>query len=858
MGTTQQTANPLAPTVPSTPVTTVMMYNLIGTKITETGTGPLAVSAAVHRQSRETLHEYEMWYLRDAVWSQMPIPPLLSPENSPQLDVQYREAATMTISFLDGMGWLTPENLESPYNYNAANNYDALLDDARKVLWRAGIYCWGDLVQGKTPTSTLTPSGGALSTLTDDTYTDYSLLVPAPAPVTWAPGSATPFDILFDTGANQLIQHVAVRFGTKTAAYTLPSSIQILTSRDNATYTPYIVRPVGGSGSATVPPGDWIDDKYGSPVLVAICDLGVNARYVKIRVTPTGAQNIAIDNIHVYGGTTRSLLGRNLFVGYLGDDIQVDPSGLLTLKATDVTRKLSDNNEVRLTSSYQMQDVGDIAYSLLTANGYWKGQSAYNTPFASTEINWAYGSKLTNLTYPLYQGQSNSLYGYVSELFQSCGWVFYADQNGCLGAFNPPYDQRIPERVFIAAPDGNNDVWNCVRDRTGKDLRNTVEVTTGKVASGVGGSEVQWEPSSVARFGPRRTIITDPIAQTPEIRRSICTYVLRDYAWRLQTLQCTIQPDFDTYVRDIHGFRAPARPHLYARACSIAGNRRLGEMWSLTGITHTFTPSKWTGDCKYVPYHPQPVNAPAILGLTSSTATNPADLTVTWTVSNDPDLVTYNVYYSSVSDAGPFQVIHNVNPAPGTYLMNSGLISGQHYWVYMTSVDKDGNESIPSGILDCISSSGNTSYMSNWQVTDLVLSLLAPITGPDSSGYYTYQFQAIWTSPPAGFKRFQICANPDVIPQGANNRPDDSRNWQLIPPQWFWAGDYVPPTMTWDRVTPGQLTWSCNFRSKTNLTGHKLYFRMWTSWKTTKWEEYGANIGTHIVGYPGNITYVQL
>lgn len=823
-------------------------HTLPGTAIAETSTTMAAFSVRVHRQSAVQGIVAELWYWREAAWHLSPAQPLMEKGRGITLHRAYRRPATIDFELADNAGLLTPENLDSPYNKDSSNAYDPLMDEARKILVRLGVRCYDNLAAGVAPTASSAATSGTLSKLTNGTFADWTGA--SSERVLWTVGSAAPITLTQDLGAAKWIRHAAARFGTKTGTITLPASVQIQYSTNGTTWSSLPARPLGGTN------GDWEEDEAGRAVEAIFCDIEALARYVRFVITPTGSQTFGLDEIAVFGGDAGAIYGQNVFVGYLGDSLDFETEGIVGISATDVFKKCSDNNGTRLTAPYKLAELSQIARSLLTSNAYWKGQSEYSTAFSNSEIGWGSSDKLTELVFPLWQSQSNNIMGYVYDLFHSVGWDIFADGNGVVQAYEPPYKQRLPERVFICDKDGNNDCRKNRRHRTGKDLRNEVSISSGKIKTG-GSSDLLWEPNSVKRYGPRRNGITDPIASTPDIQRQIARYLLRDYAWRLQTLTNFISPDFDTHVRGIYGFRAPKRPHLFAKA----GTNRVQELWSLMSIEHKITAGKWEASAEYVPYKAQAVEPPQFISLTPGSGGANTQMTLAWNTVSDPKVVQLNVYRATTS-SGPYTLVASGGPTPA-YTTLGGHTVGQRYWYYITAVDDRGFESIPSNILTAVAG-GVATTDSGWTVTDLDVALIT-IDGPDAEGYYTYQFQLTWTSPPGtavshpdlgGFKRMRIMVNPLSQPAPTGDPSGELwSSWAWYSDEWEWHGDYIAPGLMWDRATPGQLDWTLSFRSTTNFTAtQRLYFRMWTSSATTRWRRWG---GDSLPGWPSNVTYYE-
>jgi hypothetical protein len=773
-------------------------------------TSPMrALAARVHRQAVQKRNSVELWYLdrSNGLWYAFPVAPILAPQAHPVIKRTYREPATLECHLADNGGLLTPENLNSAYNYNQAAAYDPLMDEARKILLRAGTWSYRNIAYGIAPTATLAPSSGTLSALTDGVLGN--LVGSGSNYVQFNPASATAFDIVIDLGSLQPLAHCVIRFGTRSGYGTLPASVTFGVSADAVTWSEWEPRPVGGIG------GDWDDDYNGRTIDVARCDLEISGRYVRFRILPTGAQTLLIDEMAVYGGTVGGVLGKNLFTGYLGDQIDFTPEGLCQFTATDVMKKLADNNEIRLTNRYQNADVGDIAWAILTQTTYWRGVgAAYDSPFASGQVGWNTGMQLTGLMMPVWQGQGNSIQGYLYDLFHLVGWIAYGDGNGTIQAFEPTYKQRLPDRVCIAAPDGNRDVRDCVRHRSGKDLRNTVEVISSQANSG-GARTVVSDPNSVARYGRRRVIITDPVANGKALREKIGQYILRDYGYRLQTMQNEIAPDFDTELGAVFGFRAPSRPALFAKASAVVGSKRLRELWSLRGLEEHITFGEWKGNADWVPYVPGGPDPPS--NMTLASAAGSGQVIVTWDALAAPHLAYVRGYLSTTSESAGFTQQFQVASTAVTSTI-AGLPNGTQVWVYLTAVDDQGLESVPGSIVSILVGGGSASS-SGWAISDLAAAFNPPPSGPDGGGNFSYEFALTWTAPANGCKRWEVYYAIGALP--AN--PDDIRQWKY---QDEFHGDWHAPG------TP--LSWYPRLSNHGALaSGSKVYFRMLTSDRNT-------------------------
>jgi len=848
----------------------------LNTNVTEIGNDAQGFSSRVHREAIEQFMSYEMHFLRDGVWQMLPHQPKTSEQSHPTLYQKWAEMFTLDFEVPDQEGWFTPENRNSPYNYGFAGNYDPLMDEARKILFRVGQYQYTNLAAGITPAESVahdTFFGGPQSKMTDGLMQDPA--GPTLTNCTMYQLSGANLDITVNLGAVFRCKHYAIRFIQKNGldSTVLPGTVQLQTSVDGTTFTSHYVRPVsddGGSRVYTPGPGDWRESYEGIAVEVCFCDIPINAQYVRFHITPDSTGNyVVIDELAVYGGVTNAVLGRNMFVGYLGDQLDFTNNGTLSCTAVDVRKKLADNNERSLTDQYPLTDTSDIIYSILHSPTYWPSQAAYSSPFGTTEIGWTQGVPLTGLVYPTFQSQNNNLDGYIKELANGLGWICYPDGNGVMQLYEPPYRQNQASRLFINALDGNQTVRSCKRRRTGKMMRNTIEVISGAVSSGNAGAIVLFEPNSVGKYGPRRVRVNDNVLNTALLRNKAANYALRDYAWYLQTLECIISPGFFMAPREIHAFRAPARPNLYTKASSFPGNLRGAELWANDQLTHHFTVGEWRAEATYRPYVPFAVASPQLTSLIPGTGTpDPLlSLRVGWTALTDPNTQTVNVYVSPTSSTAGFTKVGSTSSSNISYLITTydgvhAVINGNKYWVYVTGVGVNGLESLPSIVLSA-AVGGTAGYTSGWTVGDFAAGL-ATRTGPDQDGFYSYSFACTWTSPGTlspvdanleGFKRMQIYINPFSQPAPAGDPTAIKKDsWQESHDEWEWHGDYIAPGLGWDRVTTTTLSWTLNLRSNHNFAvGEKLYFRMFTSSATSRWRRWGGDDDYN--GWPGNVFF---
>lgn len=789
---------------------------LAGTNVQALSSPMTALAARVHMLSNNNqVNLGELYYYDryNSTWYPFPsqFQPVMSLNQHPILQRQVQQTPVLSFSIIDPFGDLTPENLNSAWNYDHGGNYSPLMDEARPILWRFGSLCAYNLASGIAPTSTLAPAAGTLAALTDGVMGNIASA--STSYTSFSPTSTAPFDIIVNVGSLTNISHAVIRFASKIGTCSLPASVTFAASADNVTYVAFPARPIGAMG------GDWDEDVAGRTLEIARADFGANAQYVKITVTPTGAQTIMIDELAVYGGAGGLYLGKNMFYGFLGDSIQFTSTGICSVQATGVEKKLQDNNENRFTLAYYNQDIGDIAWQLLTTAKYWPGgvtYSKYLSAFPPSTVGWGNLSQLTGLMMPVWQSQNNNMWGYLQELFHEVGWLVYGDGNGFIQALEPPYRQVLPTRVCIAALDGNDDVRACVRDRSGKDLRNVVDMQASSTL-GAGVRTVLQNPASVGRYDKRRMNVTDPVATQRDFQAKIANKILRDYAWRLQLLNNQINVDFDTNLRDVFGFRAPAIPNLYAAASTITNQKRLKENWALDSVAIHFMRQGMPGDCTWIPYVAAGPDPPSITTLIAGTGALNTTATVSFTAPTDPHVKFVTAYVSSTSDTSGFTVYAGPTSTAGvTSLTITGLTVGTQYWVDLTFTDDRNQESNPSTVLSFVAGTSNAS-VSDWAVTDLA-GAVNQVLGPDGQGHYSYEIALSWTAPPAGYKRMEMYYNIGTLP--ANQTSTNSYGGWTYQDEFH--GSYV--------FAGTALGWNARIDSPVALaSGSKIWFRMLTT-----------------------------
>ncbi|MDO8684732.1 MAG: fibronectin type III domain-containing protein [Armatimonadota bacterium] len=326
----------------------------------------------IHCYSNESLFDFEFDYWRDDVWTSLK-DRVLSKEPI-TVSKRYREIYNCGLRLNNEDGLLTPENLASPYNRNSLNDVDELLDGARKVRLKQGVYCYGVLSYLSTVTADVAITGGNLTTLTDLAYGDATNAADAE----WVYWSSVAADdtiaLTLDLGASQLVRHGVISFMSKSNAspqIMLPSLVAFEYSADNVTFYP--VSPDDFDMS------EYNDSRSGQRFLAHFNDLSKNARYIRATITNIDEVNeIYVDEFCCWGGTTTTLRTKTTLTGYLGDAITGDTSAaVIDLNWLDVRKKEQDHQHVELTMVYKNYRPEEIIYDLLTNAKYWSSSGAY-------------------------------------------------------------------------------------------------------------------------------------------------------------------------------------------------------------------------------------------------------------------------------------------------------------------------------------------------------------------------------------------------------------------------------------------------------------------------------------------------
>jgi hypothetical protein len=312
----------------------------------------------------------------------------------------YREiyTASLTMDNIDGL--LTPQNRASAYNLDG-ETYDALLDEARKVRLKQGVYCYEMVSYHKTVTANIAPTAGDLLLLTDIIEAD----VTDKADGYWVHWSAVGADaeliLTLDLTAAMNVEHGAITFLSKSGEATqimLPSSVKFEYSADNLAWFDcasdvFKMRPgtlVNGEAEA-----EYTDSRGGQRYVAWFNDLHESAQYIRATITNIAEVNeIYIDEFYVWGGADQHIEYKTTLTGYLGDSIVADnATGNIQVDFQDVRKRESDNRRVELTLEYKNKRPEQIIYDLLTSRYYWGDTKLLNkNPSFEDNSAWVYGS----------------------------------------------------------------------------------------------------------------------------------------------------------------------------------------------------------------------------------------------------------------------------------------------------------------------------------------------------------------------------------------------------------------------------------------------------------------------------------
>lgn len=350
----------------------------------------------IHSYSLSPEYYAGLEYLRDGAWHDLTERLVSRTSRGEQFPItvskSYRQMYTCSLMLDNTDGLITPENTTSAYNLNALDEYDPLLDSARKVRVKQGIFCYEELSSGKTVTASAAPTAGALAELTDGLYGDPTEETDAEW-VHWSAVAASgTIWIKVDLGSSQTVRHGVISFMSKTNAspqIELPATVLFEYSADDVTYYP--------CAPAAFDLSEYSDSRTGQQFLAWFTDLDKSARYIRVTITNIAEENeIYIDEFALWGGDERGEVGVSVITGYLGDAIDLySNTGYIELTFEDTRKHEADNRQVELTKEYKDQRPEQIIYDLLTNAEYWVGVLAAegenllaNPGFESGDTGW--------------------------------------------------------------------------------------------------------------------------------------------------------------------------------------------------------------------------------------------------------------------------------------------------------------------------------------------------------------------------------------------------------------------------------------------------------------------------------------
>ena len=447
----------------------------------------------IHSYSLSPEYYAALEYLRDGAWHDLTERLVSRTTGGEQFPItvskSYRQMYTCSLMLDNTDGLITPENTTSEYNLNALDEYGPLLDSARKVRVKQGIFCYEELSSGKTVTASTAPTVGALAELTDGLYGDPTDETDAEW-VHWSTvASEGTIWLKIDLGEAQTVRHGMLSLLSKTSVtpqIELPATVLFAYSADDVTYYP--------CAPAAFDLSEYSDSRSGQQFLAWFTDLDKSARYIRATITNIAEENeIYIDEFALWGGDDRGEVGISVITGYLGDAINLYSNrGYVEVTFEDTRKHEADNRQVELTKEYKDQRPEQIIYDLLTNADYWVGLLAAegenllaNPGFESGDTGWVktgltgiwcytprtgwYSAKLPDA--------GSSTVGQTSvpieagEVYQICLWDRYWAVGGSITAFWHVEVQPNGENPVIRFPESGfytpHPLWQQYKEWTG-------------------------------------------------------------------------------------------------------------------------------------------------------------------------------------------------------------------------------------------------------------------------------------------------------------------------------------------------------------------------------------------------------
>ncbi len=334
----------------------------------------------IHSYASNPAYDFTFEYYRDSAWTDLTSRVVVRSTDGNEFPVRvskpYRGMYSAELTLDNSDGLLTREDRESALNLNGASEYDPLMDEARKVRLKQGIYCYGLISDGITPTVDTALDGGVPARLTDNTFGT----VTDETDVDWcywtAVASEATRTVTIDLGSAQTVRHGMISFLSMTSAspqIMLPSTVQFQYSTNGTDWT-----NIGSAFDLS----HYKNSISGQRYLAYFNDCDRSARYVRAVITNIAEENeIYLDEFSVWGGATADTqILKGTFCGYLGDDISApSKEGYITVRFQDVRKKEQDNNRVPVTLEYRDKRPEEIIYDLLTNESYWSSAETEGT-----------------------------------------------------------------------------------------------------------------------------------------------------------------------------------------------------------------------------------------------------------------------------------------------------------------------------------------------------------------------------------------------------------------------------------------------------------------------------------------------
>jgi len=598
-------------------------------------------------------------YLRDGAWHDLS-ERLLFPLS---LVRKLRGPATLSLSLDNSDGLLAPDNQASPLNRDAGDHYDPLLDEMRLVRLEQGVRGLANCAAGcaytcTPPTASRGDAGGELTDGLAADPTDPE----APGWVGWQ--SAEPVWIQVDLGTIRQVGAVAVRcLSAGAAGVRLPVAGGVQVSAVSA----------GGPWTAagSLRREHLADSEAGQAECLALVDLEIPARWVRLTLTPASGAWLQADEVAVYDRAQPQDLLALTFTGYLGDAISQDGdwAGEIRLEQVrDTTKRLADRF-IEVYAKYREQPVEAIVADLLTNSRYGLGLSPE-----------AFALEASDFIMPRWTSQNQSILASCVELAGVLGWTFGADAAGVYRFAPLDYSRRSPQRVFAAG-------WDLLAWRktaSGLQLRNEVLVRS----RGSGDREIKVtarDEASIARYGVRTFVMHEDAVKTGRLARQLALSILRDYGRVQQAGAAAVRGDVRLAPGQVVAVHEPA-----ATGSSATGLFRLVQV-----------ESEQTGDgCGEMTMHLGLAGyRPAAPGMPQHLLATPGDrqAALNWDDNPEPWCTGYRLYQAEAPE-GPFALI--AEPALSLHLV-TGLDNGTTYWFSVSAVDGEGAESDACGPVAC-------------------------------------------------------------------------------------------------------------------------------------------------------------